>query len=141
MGAGRGPDAGPAISPCCPGRLKSHWNWTARIDVSHLYLSDSLMARVASDMQGKEVTQVHLHDVLHGSDPVVTHIGNEIMREAMERCIGGPLYVEALAVQLAVQLLRGYASCVFKTPADGAACREGRSPGWKSLSMRIFKTP
>ena len=95
-----------------------HWNWTAGIDVSHLYLSDSLMARVASDMQGKEVTQVHLHDVLHGSDPVVTHIGNEIMREAMERCIGGPLYVEALAVQLAVQLLRGYASCVFKTPAD-----------------------
>jgi AraC family transcriptional regulator len=109
---------------CGPGHFSllsrsadSRWNWTAGIDVSHLYLSDTLMTRIASDIQGKEVTEVHLHDVLCGSDPVVTHVADEITREAMEQCLGGPLYVEALAVQLAVRLLRGYASCVYRAPA------------------------
>ena len=99
---------------------ESQWNWTARVEVSHLYLSNSLMSRVASDLQGKDVSEVHLHDVLRGSDPIVTHVANEITREAMEQSAGGPLYVQALAVQLAVHLLRKYASCVCEDPAGSA---------------------
>jgi AraC family transcriptional regulator len=109
---------------CGPGQFSllsrsadSRWNWTAGIDVSHIYLSDSLMTRVASDIQGNVVTEVHLHDVLCGSDPIVTHVADEMTREATEQCLGGPLYVEALSVQLAVRLLRGYASCVSRAPA------------------------
>ena len=110
---------------CSPGNFsllsrsaESQWNWTARVEVSHLYLSNALMSRVASDVEGRDVSEVHLHDVLRGSDPVVTHIADEITREAMEQAAGGPLYVEALAVQLAIHLLRRYASCVFKEPDD-----------------------
>lgn len=93
------------------------WNWTARVEVSHLYLSHALMSRVASELTGKDVSEVCLHDVLRGSDSVVSHIADEITREAMEQRVGGPLYVEALGVQLAVHLLRDYASCEFKDPA------------------------
>ena len=112
---------------CRPGNFsllsrsaESQWNWTSRVEVSHLYLPNDLMSRVASDVTGKDVTEVQLHDVLRGSDPVVTHVADEITREAMEESIGGPLYVEALATQLAVHLLRGYASCVCRDGAGSA---------------------
>ena len=105
----------------------SHWHWTAGVEVSHLYLSDALMSRVASDMLGREVDEVQLHDVLRGSDPDVNRLVDEIAREAANRNAGGPLYVEALGVQLAVHLLRGYASCV---------CRERVPAGHLSNAQR-----
>jgi AraC family transcriptional regulator len=113
---------------CDPGHFSllsravdSHWHWTEDVEVSHVYLTDELMCRVASDMQGKEVAEVQLGDVLRGSDPIVGHIAGEVTREAMQQGIGGPLYAEALSVQLAVHLLRTYATCKFKAPGD--ACR------------------
>jgi AraC family transcriptional regulator len=113
---------------CDPGHFSllsraadSHWHWTEDVEVSHVYLTDELMCRVASDMQGKAVAEVQLSDVLRGSDPIVGHIAGEVTREAMQQGIGGPLYAEALSVQLAVHLLRTYATCKFKPPGD--ACR------------------
>lgn len=113
---------------CDPGHFSllsravdSHWHWTEDVEVSHVYLTDELMCRVASDMQGKAVAEVQLADVLRGSDEIVGHIANEVTREAMQQGIGGPLYAEALSVQLAVHLLRTYATCKFKAPGD--ACR------------------
>lgn len=113
---------------CAPGHFSllsrsadSHWHWTEDLEVSHVYLTEALMCRVAGDMQGKEVSEVQLHDVLRGHDPVLGHIAAEVTREAMHQGMGGPLYAEALAVQMAVHLLRGYASCQFKAAA--APCR------------------
>ncbi|MFK8081857.1 MAG: helix-turn-helix transcriptional regulator [Granulosicoccus sp.] len=91
---------------------ESHWHWTAPVEVSHLYLSNALMSRVASDMLGKEVDQVQLHDVLRGSDKVVNRIVDDITCEAAQQTSGGAIYAEALGVQLAVHLLRHYASCI-----------------------------
>jgi len=108
---------------CRPGNFsllsrsaESQWNWTQRVEVAHLYLSDALMSRVAKEVIGKDVSEVCLHDVLRGTDPIVTYVANEITREAGERRLGGSLYVEALSVQLCVHLLREYASCVCDDP-------------------------
>jgi AraC family transcriptional regulator len=113
---------------CDPGHFSllsravdSHWHWTEDVEVSHVYLTDELMCRVASDMQGKAVAEVQLDDVLRGSDHIVGHIAGEVTREAVQQGSGGPMYVEALSVQLAVHLLRTYATCKFKAPGD--ACR------------------
>jgi AraC family transcriptional regulator len=110
---------------CDPGHFsllsrsaESHWHWTEDIEVSHVYLTEALMCRVASDMLGKDVADVQLHDVLRGFDPIVGHIAGEVTREAMQQAVGGALYAEALSVQLAVHLLRTYATCNFKTPAE-----------------------
>ncbi|SFU20540.1 helix-turn-helix domain-containing protein [Sedimentitalea nanhaiensis] len=112
---------------CAPGHfsllsrsMQSHWNWTEGLIVSHLYLTDGLMTRVARDVQGQDVKQVVLHDVLQGADPVVNHIADQLTSEAASRGPAGSLYAEALSVQLAVHLLRNYAS--FETrPAPGLA--------------------
>ena len=110
---------------CRPGEFsllsrseESHWHWTETVEVSHLYLTDALMARVASDLMDEDVAEVHLDDVLRRSDPVVSHVADELTREARDHNVGGPIYAEALAVQLAVHLVRRYASCVTRQPAD-----------------------
>ncbi|WP_299746890.1 AraC family transcriptional regulator [uncultured Tateyamaria sp.] len=90
--------------------MQSHWNWTEGLVVSHLYLTDALMTRVARDIRARDVKQVRLHDVLQGSDPVINHIADQLTIEAAKEGPGGQLYAEALSVQLAVHLLRNYAS-------------------------------
>lgn len=104
---------------CGPGQFsllsrgtRTQWNWTEDLIVSHVYLSDNLMRRVAADFRGEDA-QVNLHDVLRAADPVVTYLMNQITAEAKWDTPGGALYAESLAVQLAVHLLRNYASCVL----------------------------
>ncbi|ASJ70984.1 AraC family transcriptional regulator [Granulosicoccus antarcticus] len=106
---------------CQPGHFSllsraaaSHWHWTDDVEVSHLYLSNELMSRVASDMLDKEVSEILLHDVLRGSDPVVNHIVDTMTLEARSQNQGNALCAEALGVQLAVYLLRSYANCIEK---------------------------
>ncbi|QID16406.1 helix-turn-helix transcriptional regulator [Nitrogeniibacter mangrovi] len=106
---------------CAPGDFSllsrseySHWHWTRHIEVSHTYLSEALLSRVATDITGRDVSEVHLHDVLQGQDPVVTGIADAIQQEAIDGASGGPLYVEALAIQLGVHLIRHYASVAFR---------------------------
>ncbi len=103
---------------CQPGHFSllsraadSHWHWTDDVEVSHLYLSNELMSRVASDMLDMEVGEILLHDILRGSDPVINAIGDAMTLEAGSQNRGNALCAEALGVQLAVHLLRRYASC------------------------------
>jgi AraC family transcriptional regulator len=96
--------------------MASHWNWTKGLTVSHVYLDNDLMRRIAQDMTGKVVNQVCLHDVLQGVDPAVSALLHEITDEAKAECASGSLYAEALSIQLAVHLLRKYSSCDHPAP-------------------------
>ncbi|MEZ5530077.1 MAG: AraC family transcriptional regulator [Porticoccaceae bacterium] len=106
---------------CAPGDFTlqtfgedSHWNWQENIVVSHIYLKDEMMRKLASEIEGREVGEIALHDVLRGQDDVVRHIAGQITQEAAKGGHGSSIYVEALSVQLAVHLLRNYATCNFK---------------------------
>lgn len=112
---------------CAPGDTslltiaqQSHWHWTEDIDVSHIYLSNRLMSRIAGDVMERSVEDVQLHDVLRANDPTLQAITDAITGEAMQPGPGGPLYVDALATQLAVHLLRNYSRItVRQTSAAG----------------------
>lgn len=114
-------DEGWKRTACAPGDISlltmsqdSHWHWTEEIDVSHIYLSNTLMSRVAMDVMERPIEEVRLHDLLRTQDLILTSISNEITREVSSRGIGGSLYAEALGMQLAIHLLRHYASVTFK---------------------------
>jgi AraC family transcriptional regulator len=105
---------------CRPGDISlltrsqlSHWHWTEPIDVSHVYLSEGIVSRVAADVLGRPIADVRLHDLLRTQDVAITGVVEAIAREAGETAIGGSVYVEALSTQLAVHLLRHYASVDF----------------------------
>lgn len=93
---------------------QSHWYWTQCIDVSHTYLSEALMCKVASDVMERPVAEVRLLDLLRVQDPVVVGIADAITLEAQQRGLGGALYAEALAMQLTVHLLRRYAAVTYR---------------------------
>jgi AraC family transcriptional regulator len=69
----------------------SHRQWTEDIDVSHVYLSEALVSRVASDAMERSVAEVQLHDVLRTQDATLTAIVDAITREAHQLGIGGAL--------------------------------------------------
>lgn len=95
---------------------QSHWHWTDAIDVSHVYLSEKLMSAICEEVTQRYVADVQLHDVLKSPDPIVTAAVAAITREAEHHELGGALYVEAVATQLIVHLLRKYASVTFREP-------------------------
>ena len=109
---------------CAPGDVslltrsqRSHWYWTEDIDVSHVYLSERLVSSVANEVMDRSVAEVRLRDVLKTQDPIVTACVDAIAREAEQRSLGSALYVEAVGTQLAVHLLRNYASVMFREPS------------------------
>jgi AraC family transcriptional regulator len=109
---------------CAPGDVslltrsqRSHWHWTDEIDVSHVYLTENLMSAVCAEVTDKCVADVQLHDVLKSHDPIVTAAVAAITREAEQQPLGSALYVEAVATQLVVHLLRNYASATFREPS------------------------
>ena len=108
---------------CAPGDVSlltrsqpSHWHWTEAIDVSHVYLSENLMSGICAEVTDRCVADVRLRDVLKSHDPVVTAAVAAVTREAEQQALGGTLYVEAVATQLIVHLLRNYASVTFRQP-------------------------
>ena len=109
---------------CAPGDVslltrsqRSHWHWTGDIDVSHVYLTENFVSGICAEIMDRCVADVRLHDVLKAHDPVVTAAVAAITREAGQQALGSALYVEAVATQLAVHLLRNYASMTFREPS------------------------
>lgn len=92
----------------------SHWHWKDNIDVSHIYLNMGLMRRVAEDMTDKAISDVALHDALCVRDPLLVNIIDSITAESTTPGLGGSMYAEALGVQLAVHLLRNYATVNYR---------------------------
>ncbi|WP_119168244.1 helix-turn-helix domain-containing protein [Algihabitans albus] len=102
---------------CGPGAVslltrsqKSHWYWTEDVEVTHVYLSHDLVSDVASEVTGRPVEDVSLADVLRTDDPIVTAAMTAIATEAADSGVGGALYVESVARQLVIHLLRNYAT-------------------------------
>jgi AraC family transcriptional regulator len=109
---------------CTPGDVslltrsqRSHWHWTNGIDVSHVYLSNNLVSEICAEVTDRCIADVRLQDVLKSHDPIVTVAVAAITREAQQQALGSALYVEAVATQLVVHLLRNYASVTFREPS------------------------
>jgi|HubBroStandDraft_5_1064220.scaffolds.fasta_scaffold37540_2 AraC family transcriptional regulator len=93
---------------------RSHWHWTEEIDVSHVYLSESLVSGICAEVTDRSIADVRLQDVVKTHDPIVTATVAAITGEARQQALGGGLYVEAAATQLVVHLLRKYARVTFR---------------------------
>ena len=101
---------GPGASSLLTRAQKCCWNWREPIDVTHVYLSGSLVAEVASEVMDCSVSEVALHDVLRTDDPVLSNVVDAIAQETRSRGLGGALYVDTVARGLIIHLLRNYAS-------------------------------
>ncbi|MEQ8663879.1 MAG: AraC family transcriptional regulator, partial [Gammaproteobacteria bacterium] len=112
---------------CAPGSIslltraqRSDWNWSQNVEVCHVYLTGELLNKLASEALDRSVEEVHLRDLLNVDDPLITATVHAIRGEAAQQAVGGALYVEALATQLGLHLLRRYSSVTFRASNDGS---------------------
>jgi AraC family transcriptional regulator len=118
---------------CAPGDLSlltrsqwSHWHWTDRIEVSHVYLTDRFVSAIANEVTNRTAAEVRLHDILRIQDPILSSAVDAVTREASLPRPGTALYVEAVATQLVVHLIRNYASITFEDSQDRSALTPGQ---------------
>lgn len=93
--------------------VPSEWHWSVPTEVTHLYLSRDLLARVSADVFDRDIADVELRDVLMADDEILRACIENIAEEVRTHGLGGQLLVDALATQLCVQLLRRYADITF----------------------------
>lgn len=95
-------------------RIHSHWRWTREIEVTHLYLSPTQLARVANNVFERDIQDVELCDVLKADDPSLAEMVRNLAEEVQAPGVGGRLYADAIMNQACVHILRNYANVVFK---------------------------
>jgi AraC family transcriptional regulator len=94
------------------------------VDNLHIDVEPSFLQRVALEVGGMNPDRVELRDVLQGRDPEIVAIGHKLLRELTTVSLGGLLYAESLAQQLAVHLLRTYCTQSPRPqPAKGGLAR------------------
>ena len=99
----------------------SYWHWTADIEVTPLYLSQQVLARVSADVFDRDIADVRLKDVLKADDEVLRAGVAAMAKEVQTNNLGGQLFVDALATQVCVQILRHHALVTFREkPLVGA---------------------
>ncbi len=106
---------------CGPGAVSlltrsqtSHWHWTEDVEVTHVYLTQGFVADIVAEVSGQAAETVDLADILRTDDQVMTMAINAIAAEATETGMGSELYVESVARQLVIHLLRNYADVSFR---------------------------
>lgn len=93
---------------------ESHWHWTSDIEVTHLYLTRELLAKVSAEMFDRDIADVRLQDVLKTDDPVLLGGIAAVAEEVRTNSTGGKLFVDSVVTQICIQILRRYAVVEFR---------------------------
>ena len=105
---------GPGVTSLLTRSQASHWHWTEDVNVRHIYLTADFVSNVAREVVGRDIHEVRLADILRTHDPVISVAADTIAAEASQVALGGPLYVDSVARQLVIHLLRRYANVRVK---------------------------
>lgn len=97
--------------------LASEWVWPGQIEVLHLYVDRAKLREVAGAVCDRPIEDVALRDILKVNDDLLTRMGQLLVDEATNNGFGSRLYVDAIAQQMCVHLLRNYAELSIRAPA------------------------
>lgn len=100
---------GPGVVSLLTRSQTSHWFWTEDVDVDHVYLTEKFVSDIVAEVSGRTAASINLADILRTEDETLRLATKAIAAEAREPAIGGELYVDAVARQLVIHLLRDYA--------------------------------
>lgn len=105
---------------------QSQWRWDRPIDVSHIYLQQAEIARVAEDVFERGIEDVRMEDAVRLEDRILPGLMNAYEYELCSGGLGGNLYLAALNEQLCVHLLRHHAKVSLRE-----APLAGRLANWQ----------
>ena len=103
----------------------SDWEWPGKIDVSHLYLSNELMADTAASAFEQDYRRLETMDVLRLTDRKLLVLSDALAQELRSPGDGGNLFIDAVASALSLHLIRGYHHNCPAADVKGAGMRLG----------------
>ncbi|WP_256829471.1 helix-turn-helix domain-containing protein [Pseudomonas sp. Pse1] len=89
----------------------SRWYWMNDIEVSHIYISQALMAKVASEIFHKNIDRVFVDHYPIVNDPALSALMGRYEAEVLSEEPGSDLFSQSLEVQLCIHLMRKYIKC------------------------------
>lgn len=105
----------------------AHVKWERRVHTTHLYLRDSLLAEIATDLTGKHSNSIEVLSRLAFVDTLLEGLVTAICDATESDMEGSDLYAEHLARAAACHVLRKYSNLHFR-------------PIGKDISGRLTKT-
>lgn len=95
----------------------SRWYWMNDIEVSHIYISQGFMEKVANEVFNKDIERVFVDHFPIVNDPALSKLMATYEAESLSDEPGSALYAQALAVQMCIHLIRQYVRCDVRNVA------------------------
>lgn len=92
-----------------PRATATDWDWAESLHNVHLHIGEHYLARIAGQMFGRDDVAIDLVDRLKVRDPLISSALLALADEARDGGQAEQLYVDAIATQLCIHLLRRYA--------------------------------
>lgn len=89
----------------------SRWYWMNDIEVSHIYISQALMAKVAREVFQKDIDRMFVDHYPIVNDAVLARLMATYEAESLSPEPGSNLYAQSLEIQLCIHLIRKYIKC------------------------------
>ena len=97
--------------------LPSEWSWPGQIEVLHLYIDRAKLRELAGAVYDRPIEDLALRDVLRVNDDLLTRMGQLLADEVSTDRFGSRLFVDAIAQQICIHLLRNYSEVSLRAPA------------------------
>lgn len=115
-GSWRSERVGPGLVSVLTRAEKSEWLCKKELDVTHLYLSQAAVAKIAGEMFERDIHDIEMYDMIGAKDQVLPVVIERLVAELREGGLGGRLYADALKTQACIHILRRYANIVAPEP-------------------------
>ena len=97
-----------------PARREAYYSWTTTDEAVVFLIEPAFLCRIARETECLDPDKIELKPVLCDRDPHLEYIAHSFLSEMQTGGLGGRLYSEALATQLAIHLLRNYSASPLK---------------------------
>ena len=89
----------------------SRWYWMNDIEVSHIYISQAMMAKVANEVFQQDVDSVFVDHCPIVNDATLSRLMAAYEAECLSGEPGSSLFAQTLEIQICIHLLRQYVRC------------------------------
>lgn len=97
-----------------PARREAYYSWTTTDEAVVFLIEPAFLCRIARETECLDPDKIELKPILRDRDPHIEYMARSFLKEMQTEGLGGRLYSEALATQLAINLLRNYCTYPLK---------------------------
>ena len=97
-----------------PAGCEAHYSWTTADEIVGFYIEPNFLFRIARDTECLNPERIELTPIVCDRNSNLEYIARSFLNEMRTEGLGGRLYREALAIQLAIHLLRNYGTFPIK---------------------------